>query len=535
MRFAGATTWWRVRPSYRLELAAATAAAAASLTPSLLPKTVLVQGLVTGIAATVGYGLGALGRQVSTPVRRRLRRTAWKHAAWVLLAASGLWLVASAVVGRVWQRELSAAIGQRPPPATDAIASLLLAGALLAAVVLVARGIRVAVRWAAGRVFRALPRGLALTLAAVIVGTLTTTVVHSVVRHGVLGSADESFRLVNQEASPDLPVPSDPLRSGGPGSLVDWSALGHAGREFVSLPPPEGQPPVRVYAGIDSAEDLSARADLVVAELDRTDGWSRGVLCVVVPTGTGWVDPAAVRALERLWAGDTAIVSMQYSYLPSALSVLMDQLRVDDAGRALVDAVVRAWHRLPADRRPKLVVYGESLGSRGAEVAMRDVPGAAEAVSGVLLVGPMNSNPTWRDLVSRRDPGSPLLAPVVDGGRAVRFWPGAELPGFDRTGQPWPAPPSGPRTLYLQHPSDPIVWWSPSLLWSEPGWVDERTVLTRAPPLRWRPIVTFWQVAGDAAVSNEVPVGHGHRYGAELPAAWAAVAPRPEGATTPVP
>jgi uncharacterized membrane protein len=109
-------------------------------------------------------------------------------------------------------------------------------------------------------------------------------------------------------------------------------------------------------------------------------------------------------------------------------------------------------------------------------------------VSGILLVGPLNSNPTWSNLVAHRDRGSPMLAPVVDGGRSVRVWPGPEMPGFDRTRDPWPMPPSGPRTLYLQHPSDPVVWWSPRLLWSRPDWAGERTAVSRTPPLRWRPI-----------------------------------------------
>ena len=82
-----------------------------------------------------------------------------------------------------------------------------------------------------------------------------------------------------------------------------------------------------------------------------------------------------------------------------------------------------------------------------------------------------------------------------------------------------------PRILYLQHPSDPIVWWSPSLLWSEPAWVSERTEASPVPPLRWRPVVTFWQVSGDLLFSNEVGSGHGHRYGRELADAWRAVAP----------
>jgi uncharacterized membrane protein len=208
---------------------------------------------------------------------------------------------------------------------------------------------------------------------------------------------------------------------------------------------------------------------------------------------------------------------------------VIDRLRVDAAAKALVGAVVRRWQALPVASRPRLVLYGESLGSHGAEVAMRTVPGVKDAVSGVLLVGPLNANPTWSELVARRDAGSPLPAPVVDEGRSVRIWPGPEMPRYDRTKTPGRHRRPAPRTLYLQHPSDPVVWWSPTLVWSEPDWVDERTVVSSAPPLGWRPIVTFWQVTGDFAFAGEVPRGHGHQYGTELAAAWAAVAPRSAG------
>ena len=52
-------------------------------------------------------------------------------------------------------------------------------------------------------------------------------------------------------------------------------------------------------------------------ELERTGGFDRAVLAVIATTGTGWVNPAVPAALEYLYAGDTAVVAMQYSYLPS--------------------------------------------------------------------------------------------------------------------------------------------------------------------------------------------------------------------------
>ena len=47
--------------------------------------------------------------------------------------------------------------------------------------------------------------------------------------------------------------------------------------------------------------------------------------------GTGWIDPDASRALELMHGGNTAIVSMQCSFLPSWISFVTDLDRAADA------------------------------------------------------------------------------------------------------------------------------------------------------------------------------------------------------------
>ncbi len=85
--------------------------------------------------------------------------------------------------------------------------------------------------------------------------------------------------------------------------------------------------------------------------------------CVVSPTGTGYVNYAAVTALELLARGDCATVAMQYAARPSVLS--LD--RVDEGraqARMLLDAMQRAARaRSPRRSRPKFVLFGESLGA----------------------------------------------------------------------------------------------------------------------------------------------------------------------------
>ena len=84
-----------------------------------------------------------------------------------------------------------------------------------------------------------------------------------------------------------------------------------------------------------------------------------------------------------------------------------------------------------------------------------------------------------------------------------------------------PALDSRTRVLILQHPSDPVTWWSPSLLLERPDWLAEEPGRDVLPEMTWIPLVTFWQVTLDMPFSTDVPEGHGHRYTRESVDAWA--------------
>jgi uncharacterized membrane protein len=67
--------------------------------------------------------------------------------------------------------------------------------------------------------------------------------------------------------------------------------------------------PIRVYVGLRSAESLEGRTKLALDELSRVGGFDRSVLVVITPTGSGWVDPAAVDSIEYLRHGDVAVTA----------------------------------------------------------------------------------------------------------------------------------------------------------------------------------------------------------------------------------
>ena len=166
-----------------------------------------------------------------------------------------------------------------------------------------------------------------------------------------------------------------------------------------------------------------------------------------------------------------------------------------------------------------LLTFGESLGSYGGESAFTGLDDLVRRVDGALWAGPTHANPLWGRVVARRDDGSTQVRPVVQDGHTVRV---ATRPSdLTSPAQPWPSP----RIVYLNHASDPVTWWSPSLLVHKPDWLREKRGPDVLPAMRWYPFVTFWQVTADLMFADQAPPGHGHHYGGELAAAWAVIAP----------
>ena len=453
------------RPDRGLDLAGAgvaTVLLCLSFTPSLLPRGWVLQGVLGGLCAATGYALGCLPGVVLRRGRRAGRRTG---AVLVVLA------VPAAYQGWRWQQELCQAVGVDGPPGATWPGVLPVAAVVFAALLGAARLLR---------------RRAAVPLLAVLV-----LAGGPVAPAGALGSLSAALdgRVTGVAA------PADPARSGSADSLVPWASLGRQGRVFVTgaLPARHATAPIRVYAGLGSAPSTRARARLAVAELERTGAFGREVLCLVVPTGSGWIDEPTVAALEDEFGGDTAVAAVQYAALPSWLSLATGPDRAEAAAADLLAEVRRAWSARPAADRPKLLLYGHSLGALAAQAPFGTAESLLGTVDGALISG----------------------APAA--GR-LRTGPGHTRPDVRVAAGPAdlvPADPAAhPRVVFLQHATDPVVWWSPRLLVQPPDRL----------PGRWWPVVTFWQVSADLLTALDVPAGHGHRYGAEARAAWHLIA-----------
>ena len=507
-----------------------------SFTPSLLPRGGLIQGIICGITAAIGYGLGVLAASIwrAFPDRepRHPRRWAWI----VFFIAAGVLFAASFGLGQYWQYEIRKLMG-----VTDYSIPLVVAEPFVAALVfclflLIGRGLRGLYRWLARLLTRWIGRRAARGIGWVVVVGLTYLVVSGVLLQGFVNLMNAAYGTRDTKTAEGIHQPTTSLRSGGPGSLVGWDTLGWQGRNFIGKGPTvsdiekfTGRPatePIRIYAGLASAKGAEAQAALAVKDLERAGGFQRKYLAVVTTTGSGWVDPALVDSFEYLTDGNCATVAIQYSYLPSWISYLVDQAKALAAGRALFDAVYGVYAKMPAGDRPKLLVAGESLGSFGGEAAFTGQNDMANRTNGALFAGPPNFNTLFREFTDNRDPGSPEVEPVYQDGRIVRFTNDAST-AIPPEGQPW----DGTHVLYLMHPSDPIVWWSPHLIFSPPDWISEppgRDVLST---MFWMPLITFWQVTADLPFATGVPGGHGHTYSAEYVDGWNAVL-RPPGITS---
>ncbi|MGD9484852.1 alpha/beta hydrolase [Streptomyces sp. TRM70308] len=512
-----------------------------SLTPSLVPRPWYLQGVIGGITAAIGYGIGCLLSWAGPAVvrwragpetRRRVRARAWQ-VYWVLSLSLTVFLLGESAR---MQRELRELQGLPPTLTWHSIMITLLALGLCWSLLILARLIRLGTRKLITVLLRYVPRPVAVVSGlAISVLVVTFGAKDVVLERGIIDVASRIAANTDRSTKEGVVQSGSPYVSGSPQSLIDWDDLGYQGRNFTgsvltaeqisAFTGEEASAPIRVYVGRAAAESYAEQAALAIAELERTGAFDREVLAIAGTTGSGWIDARTAEPLEYLYNGDTAIVALQYSYLPSWVSFVVDRQEAGRATSELVAAVQQRLAELPEEGRPKLVVFGESMGATAVEDSFDGIADLLASTDGALLVGPPHYSPIWSEVTEARDPGSPVWRPVYEDGEHVRF---AQYPQRDlgRPEGPW----GWPRVVYLQNASDPIVWWSPDLALQPPAWLDEPLGPGVTDEVNWFPFVTFWQTTVDMGMSYGVDAPHGHRYGTNAVEGWAAVLP-PEGWT----
>ena len=490
---------------------------AASLTPSLVPRPFLIQGVLSGACFAIGYGIGVflfwLWNYLQLPKLKGRISHAIKIAAMAVTIITAMVFLWHAADG---QNSIRSLMGLEQVESAHPLKTGLIALITFVILIALARLFQLIYRSSSRWLDRYIPPRLSRFTGFLIAAVIFSMAINGVLFRFGLHVMDSSYRKIDALMEAEVPQPQDPLKSGSAASLVKWDELGRMGRSYVSSGPDAaqissftGRPaqnPLRVYVGLRSAETAKERAKLALQEMIRVGAFERSLLIVTIPTGTGWVDEMGIDPVEYLHDGDIASVAVQYSYLASWLSLLVEPGYGSETATALFDEVYDYWTKLPKDTRPKLYLYGLSLGAMNSQLSSELFQVLGDPYQGALWSGPPFTSRLWRSITSNRNEGTPEWLPEFRDGSYARFTNqnnALKLPNSH-----W-----GPmRIVYLQYASDPIVFFDPKDFYREPDWMKIPRGPDVSPQLKWYPVVSMLQLAIDLMMATTTPIGHGHVY-----------------------
>ena len=306
-----------------------------------------------------------------------------------------------------------------------------------------------------------------------------------------LGSAGEGLEPAHAQP-PDIPE-----ITGSPASGRPWAEQSREGRRWLSMVlRPEGisgvmgEPaqaqPIRIYASLSSADTEEGRAQVLLDEIDRTRALERPFVALWSPTGSGYVNYVASETFEYLTLGNCASMAIEYSVLPSSLS-LADVERGTRQTRMVFDGVVARLAAMDASKRPRVFLFGESLGSQVSEEMFTGQ--GAHGPEGLLLeaglwIGTPSATRWRKELWGDRTVAQP--PPVGPGPIFITRWIGD-----------WrdlhPAERERVRFLLLQNGDDPIPKFGSQLMWRRPDWLGPQGTRPPGAPRHtiWWPLTTF--------------------------------------------
>ncbi|MBC7179468.1 MAG: alpha/beta-hydrolase family protein, partial [Roseovarius sp.] len=456
---------------------------AMSLTPSMVPRGPEIQGALGGLVFAIGYvtsylaraGLNWLG--LKPAFRPFPVRSYAIYALALVICGFGLWM------GADWQNSIRRAwnLPELDGFATPSVVAVALA---IAALLLFAGRLfdLLAAKWRL-RTARFLPPRVAQGVGLLLALGIFWAVIGGIAFRLALRTIDTTSRIADLVIPPDLAPPTDADTPGSAASLIAWEDLGRWGRGYVISGPNRDEiaafwdeparQPIRVYVGLTASGTVEERAKLAFDELMRVGGFERKYLVIATPTGSGWLDPGAMNTLEYITRGDVATVAIQYSYLSSPMSVIIDPENGIAESRALFDLIYGHWTALPPASRPRLYLHGLSLGAFLSQETVPLLNMFGDPFHGALWTGSPFLSEMWRMVQDRRHPDSPAWRPKFGNGSLIRT--ANQDGGLERFEAPW-----GPiRLVFLQYGSDPIVFFDYSLAWRRPDWLRA----TRAPDL----------------------------------------------------
>ncbi|MFA0813072.1 alpha/beta hydrolase [Microbulbifer epialgicus] len=506
---------------------------ALSLTPSLIPRSAYVQGILSGVSFTLGYSFGVLIRLLwkyleipDIPLNNRQRQVVKR---WVII--SGTFLIFGFLwQGTYWQNSVRTLMGMPAVSGAGLITIGVVALIVFLFLRLIGRGFHKVVLVVSAPLAKRIPERVAMIAGLLVALLLYWSILNGVLLRLGLHAISIVYEQLDEVIAEDLPPPKNPNKTGGADSLLSWESVGHQGRRFLTLGPTaedikeiagEGIDPIRVYVGLRSADTPQQRALLALEELRRLRAFEREILLIATPVGDGAVVLGAVDSLEFLYRGDVATVAAQYSYLPSPIALLTDDKYIRTSARSLFKVIYDYWVDLPVSTRPRLYLFGFSLGAQLSEDSFEFYDIIDDPIDGALWAAPPFSMGLWQMITDNRDPGTPAWLPQFKGGEVVRF--GNQFGGY--LGQePW----GKFRIAFLQHASDPIVFFDLRWMFRKPDWLEYPRGPDVSPDLQWFPVVTMLQLIADFNV-GVTPRGFGHRYSSlGYTLAWIALTEPPD-------
>ncbi|RDC68913.1 hypothetical protein DLJ49_19560 [Rhodovulum sp. 12E13] len=492
---------------------------AASLTPSLIPRGPVVQGVLGGLVMALGYLLGRIvdALWLAADLPRMRGRAAALARTVTTVAVLGV-LAWAAVASVRWQDDLRLRMGLEAAEGGHWLQVGLIVLAVFLVLYMIGVAVQLLFRLVRAALYRVMPPRRANVLGVLVVVLVLFGLTRDRLVPAVLALLDESYEAAQNLFENAPPAPTDPRFPGSPDSLIGWQAMGQPGRDFVTGGPDgeaiaaftgaEALDPIRVYVGRANASTAEARAQLALDELLRLGAFEREVLVVASPTGTGWLDPGSHDPLDYMHGGDIATVAVQYSYLQSPLALIFETQTGLEQATATVATIHDYWKTLPAGDRPRLYIHGLSLGAWSSMYATNLFRLVNDGIDGALWAGPPFPSSFWNYVQNARNEGTPWVLPEVGDGALVRY---ASHVADGSEGAEW----GDMRLMFLQYPSDPIVFYEPASLWRAPTWMREPPGHGVSPHLRFVPVVTQFQLAIDMALSTTTPAGYGHSYYAQ--------------------
>ncbi|GAA0206515.1 alpha/beta-hydrolase family protein [Corynebacterium riegelii] len=537
----------RLPSSFRAGAVGAEVATWGAIAPSLLPHKLTFTAANVAFLQGIGHAVATGVARAAAPGTKRRLPDPLPLPVRVGMTAVTTGAIGMAISRRARQEKLVEVEGTYS--AWDTIGGLLLGTAGYGAILAVGEVVQTFIDALNALFGRRLPPVTSWPLAIVGGGAIIVLFADKVVVRRFFSRASRQALELDRAFMRGADRPLEPERSGSPASRVSWQSLGRQGRATVAGGPraehlrrvlgeDQVREPIRVVVGLhdtdpDSTPDFEAMAEEAVAEMHRTGAFARSHIAIMSGAGTGWINDFHTSGFEFVTRGDSAIVSMQYSFLPSAYSYVADHISPVRSTRILAKAVLRELEKLDPENRPKLYLGGESLGAYAVSDVFESVDEFLHGTSGGVFTGVPGFAHNHSELTRAREKGSPQRLPLVDGGRHTRFTAHPDHLHHDFKGDAYEHEWAEPRYVFAQHASDPVTWWQPSLLWRAPDWLrepgsrgvpaPEAQKLDVLHTLRWLPLVTFWQVGMDQLASQDVPSPHGHNYHDETVAYWNAV------------